>query len=306
MEQTPFFSVIIPTYNRAHIIDFSVKSVLNQTFKNFELIVIDDGSNDNTEEVIKNIKDKRLIYIKEKASGGPANPRNVGIKKAKADWICFLDSDDRWYQNKLEKVKKIIDEENSDFIYHSMNVIGDQDREILSKIPLIKMTPPAYKSYMLNFSTASIPTSSVTVRKSLLIKAGCFDISPDLVSIEDCDLWLKITLMTEKFYTLEEQLGEYRDSEDSLTTYEIKRCQNHNTLIMKHLDESRFNKKELKHIKTYLDYYLARSFHKNHHYEEAKRYYLKTVRAMTLNHIFIRGVTFLFMLIVKRMVTNSK
>jgi glycosyltransferase involved in cell wall biosynthesis len=106
----PLVSVILPTYNRAKLLPRSVESVLNQTYKNFELIIIDDGSTDNTKEVVQEYirKDKRVIYLKHRKNKGGSAARNTGIKKAKANYIAFQDSDDEWIYNKLEKQVKII------------------------------------------------------------------------------------------------------------------------------------------------------------------------------------------------------
>jgi len=100
LKQPPPVSVIIPTYNRASWLRGAIDSVLDQTFADFELIVVDDGSTDNTKEIVADYGDKiRYFYQPNK---GPSAARNTGIGQAKADLICFLDSDDRWIKNKLQ------------------------------------------------------------------------------------------------------------------------------------------------------------------------------------------------------------
>lgn len=96
-------SVILPTYNRAKIIQKSIESVLNQTVKDIELIIVDDGSNDNTKEVISEIKDSRIKYILLEKNGGVSNARNIGMQNATGEWIAFEDSDDIWHPEKLQK-----------------------------------------------------------------------------------------------------------------------------------------------------------------------------------------------------------
>ena len=100
-------SIIIPTYNRAAFIKRAVKSGINQTYQNFEIIIIDDYSQDNTDEVIEKLKKKysqfRIEYLKNKNNRGAQHTRNKGIKKAKGEWIAFLDSDDEWLPNKLKR-----------------------------------------------------------------------------------------------------------------------------------------------------------------------------------------------------------
>lgn len=108
MSQNELVSVIIPTYNRANLILQAVKSVLNQTYKNFEIIIVDDGSSDNTEDVINVIHDNRIRYIKHAINKGASAARNTGIREAKGKYIAFQDSDDHWLPDKLEKqVKRI-------------------------------------------------------------------------------------------------------------------------------------------------------------------------------------------------------
>ena len=102
------FSVIIPTFNRAYCLERAIDSVLNQSFKDFELIIVDDGSTDDTVEVLKKYQNK-ISYIKTK-NLGVSHARNVGIKKSRGEWIALLDSDDEWHENKLELQNKFISE----------------------------------------------------------------------------------------------------------------------------------------------------------------------------------------------------
>ena len=116
-------SVIIPTYNRENLIGKSINSVLNQTYQNFEIIVIDDGSKDNTSKVIKQFHDSRIKYIKLTQNKGGSNARNIGIKKAKGKYISFLDSDDLLYPKKLEKQLQNIINKKSNLDFCKIKVI---------------------------------------------------------------------------------------------------------------------------------------------------------------------------------------
>ena len=102
MNKVPFFSIILPTYNRASMIFSAIDSVITQSFTNWELIIVDDGSTDNTKEIIDSyiISDKRIKYFYQENSERSI-ARNNGISKAKGDWICFLDSDDLYHNNHL-------------------------------------------------------------------------------------------------------------------------------------------------------------------------------------------------------------
>lgn len=116
MNDIPLISVIIPTYNRASLIKRSAQSVLNQTYKNLELIIVDDGSTDNTEEVINSIKDERIVYVKQQNQGCCA-ARNKGIDLAKGEYIAFQDSDDVWHSDKLEKQIETLKQNNADVVF---------------------------------------------------------------------------------------------------------------------------------------------------------------------------------------------
>jgi len=115
--ENTMISVIIPTYNRANLIRRSINSILKQTYQNLEVIVVDDGSTDNTPLEIKRIQDNRIKYIKLIENKGGSNARNIGIKKARGKYISFQDSDDLYYPNKLEKQIQniIIKKSNLDF-----------------------------------------------------------------------------------------------------------------------------------------------------------------------------------------------
>ena len=103
-----FFSVIIPTYNRCDLLKRAINSVLAQSFKKFEIIIIDNYSTDKTHKIVKNFKKKNIKYKKIRNRGIIAKSRNVGMKLAKGEWIAFLDSDDTWTKDKLTNVHKTI------------------------------------------------------------------------------------------------------------------------------------------------------------------------------------------------------
>ena len=104
----PFFSVIIPTYNTLSYLKNAVRSVLRQTFKNFEIIIIDNHSDDGTEKWVEEIGDKRIRFNKIHNSGQIAKSRNLGIKMSNSYWLAFLDSDDIWYENRLQASHEIL------------------------------------------------------------------------------------------------------------------------------------------------------------------------------------------------------
>lgn len=106
LNEKPTVSVILPTYNRAHLVGRAIQSVLDQMYQDFEIIVVDDGSGDNTEEIINGFTDTRIRYVKHQKNKGGSAARNTGIKLAKGKYIAFQDSDDEWLPDKLEKQMK--------------------------------------------------------------------------------------------------------------------------------------------------------------------------------------------------------
>jgi len=129
----PFFSIIIPTYNRANFIAQTIASALNQEYKNFEVIIVDDGSTDNTEEIVKAIKSDKLTYHKI-INSERGFARNYGAKKAKGNYVNFLDSDDLLYPNHLSEAALIISRNNNPHFFHLAFDVKDIFQNITKKV----------------------------------------------------------------------------------------------------------------------------------------------------------------------------
>ncbi len=114
---TGLVSIIMPSYNTAKYISDSIESILAQTYKNWELIIVDDCSTDNSIEVIQSFKDSRIILLKNQKNSGTAISRNYALREAKGKWIAFLDSDDTWVPEKLEKQIKFMEDNNYSFTF---------------------------------------------------------------------------------------------------------------------------------------------------------------------------------------------
>jgi len=185
MNSEPKISVIIPTYNQSECLKEAIESVLNQTYKNIEIIVIDDGSTDNTLGVVGSF-DNKIVCIQQKNKGA-SSARNIGIKKANGEYLAFLDSDDMWIKNKLEKQIDFI-KKNPEIgllgtgCYQMINIgkvihkkIFPNKNEILQK-DLIKYNP--------------FIQSSVMVKKDVFNDIDLYD--EKFKESEDYDLWLRI------------------------------------------------------------------------------------------------------------------
>ena len=204
----PFFSIILPTFNQANFLKKSLNSIINQSFKNWELIIIDNFSTDETKKVIENFNDKRFRVFKIRNQNILAKSRNLGIKKSNTNWICFIDSDDIWYPKKLEIVKSYIDrDKKGDLFYHDLVFTNKyfffKKKKIYDKCQTI--TKPVIKSFAKNGN--GIGQSSVVVKKKLLVKNGNISTNKDKFSWEDFDTWLKLSKKTNAFRRIPLILG---------------------------------------------------------------------------------------------------
>lgn len=120
-------SVVIPTYNRAQTIRMAVDSVLNQTYRDIELIIVDDASTDGTQDVVTQIADDRIRYLRLEQRSGACNARNIGALSARGEFISFQDSDDKWHLDKLEKQYQFMIDRNLDFSFCGMTRIMLED-----------------------------------------------------------------------------------------------------------------------------------------------------------------------------------
>lgn len=230
------FSIIIPTFNRSESIKQCLNSLVNQTFKFFEVIICDDGSVDNTDDVVKLFVDKLQInYTWEENWGGPARPRNNGIKLAKGKWICFLDSDDIWYDNKLEVLENYINvNPHLEFVCHDLiiNNILSKKTNLLSCGPIVDNL---YSDLLKKGNR--FPNSAISIKKTIFEKHKIFFTeSRDLISVEDYDLTLNLARCNISFGCINEVLGEYRLEKNNISS-QIRHLQNLEFLLKKHVFE---------------------------------------------------------------------
>lgn len=183
----PLISVVIPTYNRSEMLKDALKSVLNQTFQDFEIIVCDDGSEDNTKEIVEAFKDNRIKYLWQENSGLSPAVRNMGIQASKGKYVALLDSDDIWLPNKLEKQLNAFNK-NPDLLVVATNFVYFSDeKDIIISI--------LYKTdTILNFKETlrmcTVNNSSVLIKKEVFNCIGLKDVRCRLMS--DYDYWLRL------------------------------------------------------------------------------------------------------------------
>lgn len=167
MKENDMISIVIPLYNKEKNIRDTIASVLKQTYKDFELIVVDDGSTDNSANEVKSIKDNRIRYLY-KENGGVSSARNYGVKAAIGKWILFLDADDTLMRECLEVLVSPLDEEGIDISAAKFYTVKDDVKRINSTSRYVGKVPNNYKWLFLN--RVNLRTGCCLIRKSVLLK----------------------------------------------------------------------------------------------------------------------------------------
>lgn len=192
----PFFTVVIPTHNRSNLLKRAVVSVLNQTFDDFELIIVDDHSTDNTSSVVSSFSDPRIQYMINQRTKGACGARNTGIFSAKGKWVAFLDDDDAWLPEKLEFQYDLAQNINetvglicTDYAVYK----NEQDKPVISK-----NRPSGWVRDKLLYGGIIGNLSSVCVRTEILSALEGFD--EHFPSKQDQDLYLKVAELSEFNY----------------------------------------------------------------------------------------------------------
>ena len=208
-------SVIVPTFNRAGFLREALTSILNQTYSNLEIIVIDDDSDDNTYETVLELNSEKISYYKQKKIGIIGKLRNIGIKKSKYDIIAFCDDDDIWEPEKLEKQLKFIDK--YDLVCSNAKVINSYGEHVNNKKLIVNEKSKELDLYSLILGNIII-TSTVILKKDKLDKTGLFDEDKKYYCSEDYDLWLRYASGNKVFF-MNDELILYREHLSNSNNY---------------------------------------------------------------------------------------
>lgn len=188
-----FFTVIIPLFNKENFIESTLKSVLNQSFSDFEVLIINDGSTDKSEEKVLEFKDTRIHYFY-KENGGVSVARNFGIEKAKSNYITFIDADDYWYPDFLQEMFKYTNTFPELKVFSAAIEVETSKKIIPSSYSIVKTGDCEIVNYFEASSKETVIwTSCAVFHKSVFEKTGNFDIQ--LKSGEDTDMWIRIGLI---------------------------------------------------------------------------------------------------------------
>jgi len=225
----PDVSVIIPTYNRAKLLGRAVHSVLSQTFADFELIIVDDCSTDNTEEMIRGLTDKRIKFIRHEENRGAPAARNTGIKNARGAFIAFLDSDDEWSPQKLEKQIELFlhSSPSTGVVYAKCQVINEIRNEII--VWDFNLRGNLYHNFLkepfLDFITP-------------LIKRECFNkiglMDENVLAYQEWDTFLRISQYYEFDFVPEILTYYYIHRDEAISRSTLRATQGYNYIVEKH------------------------------------------------------------------------
>lgn len=275
--RAPLFTVVIPTYNRERTLSSALDSVLNQTCGDFELLVIDDGSTDGTSKLMELYATDKVRYFPLPHSGGPATPRNYGIRHAKGELVAFLDSDDWWTCDKLTKIADVFDSNPSvDLVAHRIGYYRgadpeDRDETLSWRFPE-QTRDSLFSSLLLDGNL--IPLSGATVRRATLEQAGGFDESENLVALEDYDLWLRLAKENHTFVYLTDELARYRVWDHQLTHDSLAYVEKLERLLKTHMKDYQGPDSDLRALRRSLWFRKAYEAHKERKRFRAMLWYI--------------------------------
>ena len=232
-------SVVIPTYNRKDLLKRSINSVINQTIKPFEIIVVDDGSLDGTEKMIRRNYD--LVKFIKQENKGVSAARNSGIKVSNGEWICFLDSDDEWKKDKLEKQINAANDNPGYHLFHSNEIWVKNGIRINQKKKHKKYGGNIFNKCL---DMCKISPSSVLIDKTIFNKVGIFN--ENLLVCEDYELWLRICDRYKVFFIDEPLIIKYGGHQGQLSS-SIDSIEYHRIKALEHLMLCSLKKKNKKY-----------------------------------------------------------
>ena len=236
MDRQTQVSVIVPTYNYAHFIGEALESVRAQTCPDWECVVVDDGSTDNTAIIMREFvaRDRRIKYLFQE-NGKQGKARNTAIKHARAPLLAFLDADDLWEPNKLALQLRTMEETGADIIYSDGTIFGGAEDDAVSfKVRTGLTAGPAMLNSLLLHNT--VPVASVLMRRTVLDAVGGFEEGLEFQACEDYELWLKAAKAGAVFVGLPDKLVRYRRHPNAATLRESNVWKPMLRVVARHID----------------------------------------------------------------------
>jgi glycosyltransferase involved in cell wall biosynthesis len=301
MDRNGLVSVIIPTFNRREYLLEAVESVLNQTYRETEIVVVDDGSTDGSEDAIMRLRDSRVHYIWQKNTGLPAIARNAGIRSSRGVYIAFLDSDDVWLPQKLQRQVEYL-ERNTNTVLVGTNAMKYPNGKKMH-LKITGVTKLSTRRLIRN--TNELINSSVMVRRMVFDEIGFLNEEPALKASEDWEYWLRVSLKY-SIVVLPDILLKYRIHEENLSATKKIDAKRQELYLKRYMNVlSRFNnfswlKNEIKRFRKKQEKLIVSSQCREK-YQPSLNYLLRTFKSKALFRTKIKIVSWY---IINRMKLN--
>jgi glycosyltransferase involved in cell wall biosynthesis len=271
----PTVSIIIPTYNREHLLGRAIQSVLDQTYQNFELIIVDDGSTDDTERLVKSFNSEKIRYIRHGENKGPSAARNTGIQSAKGDYIAFQDSDDEWMPRKLEKQMRTFETAQPEvgIVYTDFIFITTNKRKFM---PAAGVSPKDGDIFSNLLKGNFVSLQATVVKRECFERAGIFD--ERFPPLADWELLLRMSRHYQ-FKCINEPLVIMYRQPDSISENKRAYIRAHKLIL-----EAYFQ--DIKQVKTVLAWHYFKLGHLLCSYGElsqGRSYFIRSLKAHLLN-----------------------
>ena len=273
-------SVIIPVYNRENMIGNAIESVLSQSHSNLELMVIDDGSTDNTKDILKSFDDDRIVLIETNHNGAYV-ARNIGIENSRGEYLAFLDSDDVWLPGKLQKQVVVAKNNHVDFVFTNGYILKESESGYRMYLA-IKADSDRYrgKRYAELLRQDFIATSSVMLKRNIIDDVGYF--IAENRGVLDYEMWLRIARKYEIDFMVE-PLFLYKSHSNSLSGNRVARL--HDLLYVYNLQEKWCTQNGLKNERKIVRGSISRTFMK------LGLFYYNTRKGSTARKYFVKALT---------------
>jgi len=261
---SPAVSVIIPSYNCSDYLKQAINSVIMQSFSDWELIIVDNNSEDNTREIVESYSDLRISFFSVKNEGIIAASRNLGLRLARGEWVAFLDADDLWYENKLDSCL-VHASKGYEVVYHPMDLLRSRSKWFFRRqTKTWQVDKPVFKDLLIRGNP--IPNSSIFLKRSLLEKIGHIDEEPEIVTAEDFNTWIQVSKFTDQFICHHISLGSYRLHGSNMSSHFDKTVPLAK-VIYRHLDS--LNKDDRRKANALLAYVRGQNLMAHKNYEKA-------------------------------------
>jgi glycosyltransferase involved in cell wall biosynthesis len=272
----PTVSVILPTYNRARLLGRAIQSVFAQTYQDFELIVVDDGSTDNTESLVKSFNSEKIRYIRHRQNKGASAARNTGIQSAKGAYIAFQDSDDEWMPEKLEKQMRAFETAPPEvgIVYTGFFIITTNKREYKPSAEITPKDGNIFSSIIKGEYLVSPQT--IVVKRECFEKAGLFD--EHLPAMEDWEMALRLSKHYH-FKYINEPLVLYYPQSDSLSRNKSAVIQAYQQVLERYFEDIKQDKRLM--AKHYLR--LGHFLYSNGELSQGRNHFTRSIKLYPLD-----------------------